>query len=51
MEAEAALPLLQFWLTAESFRENVTTAFNNCGKQCSSEENLEDAISIYERWA
>ena len=54
MEAEAALPLLQFWLTAESFHENlagISRTSSPCGKQCSPEENLEDAISIYERWA
>lgn len=53
MEAEAALPLLQFWLAAESFHENVSAVLRarHHDKQCAtgSEESLEDAISIYER--
>ena len=53
MEAEAALPLLQFWLAAESFHENVSAVLrashHDKERATSSEESLEDAISIYER--
>jgi A-kinase anchor protein 10 len=51
MEAESVLPLVQFWLTAESFHTNIAAApLTSSGRQCNLEQNLEDAISIYERY-
>lgn len=45
MEQENAMPLLQFWLTAENFHTHVASL----GTQCNVEATVQDAIAIYDR--